>query len=143
MNSLQKVALILISLITAFISLLAGGFMGSIDAIPIVIALIPIFLGRIIFGNQVLELAEAIYGVSIFFLGIIQLPIMFYPEIYRNFYLTIYTSLFGPIEGRVIGNMDAALSYEPILACLVTFAIIYAYREGYIAEIYHKARSNQ
>jgi hypothetical protein len=138
MTGIQKVALFLTGLITASISLLAGGFLGSVDILPIVIALIPISLGRILFGKQALEFAEAIYGVAIIILGITHLPIMIYPEIYEKFYLTIYTSFFGSTEGAFLGNLDAALSYEPILACLAVFTIIYAYKEGYIAKIYRK-----
>lgn len=138
MNGTQKVGIFLISLTTASISLLAAGFLGSIEFLPVVIALIPISLGRLVFGKQVLEFAGAIYGVTIIVLGITQLPILIYPEIYGEFYLSIYTFLFGSVEGTVLGNLDAALSYEPMLACLALFVIIYAYKERYIAKIYRK-----
>ena len=66
------------------------------------------------------------------FLSVIQAPIRLFPEFYGNFYLQIYSIVFGAPEIAAIGNLDSALAYEPIIACLAVFSIMYIYRESYL-----------
>lgn len=127
-----KIAVISIGLLTAIFSLLAGGFLGGINYLSIIIASVPAVLGRIVFGNDLLNYITPLYIATIVFLSVIQAPIRLFPEFYGNFYLQIYSIVFGAPEIAAIGNLDSALAYEPIIACLALFSIMYIYRESYL-----------
>lgn len=140
MKASEKIAVVLIGLVTALSSLLAGGFLGNINYIAFVIASIPLLFGRILLGKGVLNYIRPLYITSITFLAIIQAPIKLFPEFYANFYLEIYSAVFGAPESAIIGNLDSALAYEPIIACLAFFSALYIYREGYLNLVKQKLK---
>jgi hypothetical protein len=131
MDTFGKITVVSIGLVTAIFSLLAGGFLGGINYLSIIIASIPVILGRVVFGKDVLNHIRPIYISTIVFLSVIQAPIRLFPEFYLEFYLEVYALVFGAPESAIIGNLDSALAYEPIIACLAMFSILYIYREGY------------
>ena len=131
MKASEKAEIVLIGLITAIFSLLAGGFLGDINYISLVIASMPLVLGRILIGKAVLNYIGLLYTTSIIFLSLVQAPIKLFPELYGRFYLELYSTIFGIPNRAVIGNLDSALAYEPIIACLAVFSILYIHREDY------------
>jgi len=132
MDLSQKIGVILIGVTTALISLLIGGFFGGLDYISLVIALIPLIFGRALFGKSVLNYLGPLYGTTILFLSLIQAPIRTFREFYGQFYMELYSLIFGIPQETVLANLDSALAYQPIVACLTVFGILYLYREDYL-----------
>jgi len=135
MDLTMEASIISIGIFTSLVSLVAGGFLKGLDYISFVIALIPLALGRAIFGKEILDFTGLIYLTTIFFLAVFQFPIKFYPDLYAEFYLAVYAAVFGLRDSAVIGDLDSALAYEPAIACLIVLVLLQAYHRGYLSSI--------
>lgn len=129
----QKVAIVVIALLTSFLGFFGGFLLGELTYMPLIIGILPLVLGRIFFGHQALDHLEAIYAASIAFQATLYMPAELYPPPYTNFFNGLI-STFVDTSGRIAVNLDAALTYEIVLGSVFVFLATYSYRERYFQE---------
>lgn len=136
MNKAQTFSALLIGIISSIFSFFSALLLGDISGLALVIGITPLLLGRLLYGRRFLNYLEYFYTPTLVFQVILQIPAKFYPEAYLNLFSALLGLFLELPERGVIGNLDAALIFEPILGTIIVFGIAYAYREGYPKRLY-------